>query len=90
MDFMYLVYLGILVAVIVGTYALMRWIDYGFGKKEAENKFALTRLEDERRFRMAKGCINAYTTGQQRMAMSMVKGINDSIFEMAKKMEEDL
>ena len=90
MNIMYLYYLLIVAAVIIVTYAAMRWIDYGFGQREARHEAAAQAATDARRYRMAKGCIQTYTAGQQRMAMDMVKRLNDGIYEMGKKFEEDL
>lgn len=76
MEFFFIYVATVFVAITL-FYAISRWIDYAFKKKE-----------DIRRCKMAKSCIRTYTDGQKQMARGMVKAINDNVFEMARKFED--
>ena len=75
MDSAFFIYLVCGVVAVVIGYLGMRTIDFCF-----------TKQEDKRRYNYAKGAIHCYNDGQKRMAMSMVKGINDQLVDMWKKM----
>lgn len=74
MDVYYIYLCTAVVALVIG-YAMIRGIDFLF-----------TKQEDKRRYKYAKGCIQSYNDGQKRMAQSLIKGINNNLYEMYKKM----
>lgn len=78
MDVVFFVYLVSAVVAIIASYAVIRWIDFGF-----------TKVEDGRRYKMAKGCIRTYNKGQgqvyHNLTRDMTRTINDMVFDMAKK-----
>ena len=74
MEFFYLYLVSAMVAIVL-VYACMRWIDFGFTKKE-----------DKRRYKMAKSCIRCYNDGQKMMAKSLIKELNNNLYDMYKKM----
>lgn len=71
----FFVYLISAVIALIALYAVVRWIDFGF-----------TKLEDKRRYKMAKGCIRCYNNGQKTMAKEAMRAINDNLFDMFQKM----
>ena len=77
MDGTIVIYLIAVLVTVVTGYAIMRWIDFGF-----------TKVEDKRRYKMAKGCIRCYNDGQKRMAMSTIKTLNNNLYEMYNKFED--
>ena len=70
MDVFFVYLISAVIGLII-LYACVRWIDFGF-----------TKLEDKRRYKMAKGCIRCYNHGQKQLAKSAMRTINDNIFNM--------
>ena len=81
MDVVFFAYLGTAMVAVIAVFAAIRWIEFGF-----------TKIEDKRRFKMAKSCIKAYNKGQGQMygtlTRDMTKTINDAILDMANKLED--
>ena len=88
MNMVYIYYLQIMAVVVIAAYTVMRAVDYGFGKKEAQNDFVRTKAEDRRRYDYAKGCIKSFNDGQKQMALSLIKQLNDGIMDMYQRMED--
>lgn len=75
-GFIFVYFAAAVVAAVIG-YTAIRWIDFGF-----------TKVEDKRRYGMAKGCIRCYNNGQKQMALSLTKELNKNLYEMYRKMSE--
>lgn len=88
MDKVYICYMVLICAAAVASYGIIRFIDYLFHKREMRNEFAMNELVDQRRYRMAKGCILSFTTSQKQMALSLTKELNDNLLKMYKDMSE--
>lgn len=92
MNMVYIYYLLIMAVVVIAAYTVMRAVDYGFGKKEAQNDFVRTKAEDEIRYEIrygyAKRCIQSFNDGQKQMALSLIKQLNDGIMDMYQRMED--
>lgn len=81
MDKIFFIYLISCALAVIAVFAVLRWIEFGF-----------TKIEDKRRCKMVKACIRCYTDGQEKMVKNMtktmIKTINDNVFEMARRFED--
>ena len=74
----FILYVLVCLVAAIALYAVVRWIDYAFTKRE-----------DRRRYGYAVDGLDYAFRKTKKMSMSMIKDINNSIFDMAKSMEED-
>lgn len=98
-------YVGIVAVALIIVFVVIRAIDYGFGRKEAMNEhlFNVMEMNDQyvldsareragRRegYQYNKQLVQSFTDRQKAMSQDLIKQINDSMWEYAKKMMEGI
>lgn len=85
MDMTFFIYLITAVVAIFVLYVGVRWVDYRFTIKETSYSGYVSRINDKGRAKLAKSCIQSFTSGQKQMAKELCHELTENLLKQFKE-----